>query len=1344
MDESGIQAVIRTLLLSDLVGSTRLVEELGDRRAAELFARHDRLARDLLPEYGGLEIDKTDGFLMLFQRPIDALLYAIEYHRKLAFLREESGFEIAARVGIHLGEVYLHENTAEDIRRGAKPLEVEGLAKPMAARIMSLAEGNQTLLTRGAFDLARRAAASGECPVEALSWLAHGAYLFKGVSEAVEVFEVGVEGEAPLSPPPDSEKVHRAGEEGGILGWRPSKGAEIPTRKRWQLEEQLGEGGFGEVWLAVHKKTGEKRVFKFCFDAGRLRSLQREVTLFRVMKESLGNRPDIARILDWNFEESPYFIETEFSEGGDLLQWLEGKGPAASVDIDLRLELLAQVADALAAAHSVGVLHKDIKPSNVLIRRDLEGEPKILLTDFGIGALMVDAGDLGITMAGMTFCESEATSSGTSLYMAPELFEGRPPSVQADMYSLGVLSYQLLSGHIHRALAPGWERDIDSEILREDLAAMVDGKPERRLADAGEAARRFRSLHQRQESREAELRKREDEEKLRKTLRRTRRRRKLVSIVAAALAVVALAMAFQAHRISVEARRAEREARTAEEVRGFLESLFEISDPESGKGKTVTAREVLDAGAAKIQTRLEGEPVMQARMMDVMGRAYLNLGLYAKARPLLEKASEIQERELGRDHPDRAGTLEEMARLQTRQGYADEALQTLDEALRIRKLGGQTAECGRVYSLLAEAQRARGRFDLALEAERKAEAAGKGKRGSGAGAARKLGKTQSAPLELEMSIDLLRPYDSYTVVASGVSLAGVGERGVDILDRRGLAAPVHENTAEDERILDSLPDGRFLVFSEGRVLLRYGSWIHHAPEDRTLADHVDPNEHWRFSQDGASVARFDSRHLQVYDITGLSPREILRRPFSEDAEVTRLVLDSRYCAWATRPNRLRVVSLDSKKLMLDRSFEGSVEFLALDDRRELLAVGGWMDEVYVIDLQAAVQDEIIRASGRCYGLEFLQDFPSLVIGRQGSLQVWRAGKGIAVDMAFPGEGLEIMGWVDGRILVQDFLQPRLLIFSYASFPLQRKLKIASAPIWAMVRGERRIYAGSADGSIIALDPGTLQLRSRKAHDQGVTELCVDGNHLVSASDDKTLAIWKLPGLEEDKRTKAHRYLVNALDLDLATSTLFSTSSDGSLKTWSWPALEEKRVFSISRVAKGAVWIDSNRGIGLLGSWDHHWYRLRRQDGEWISAGKESSVSQGTYRILEFTELGGALILGLYPSSLVFVDGMDGVSKNLPLPEGDFSWILDLGGGHFLLPGSWEVAEYRCRRENRQLSCSVTVAFQSDWGDMGAAAYLPEKGLVAAGSAAGEVALFNPEDLPRNPLMSFSLDLPSSR
>ncbi len=194
--------VVTTLLVSDLVGSTRLVEELGDRRAASLFQRHDRLARDLMHEHGGREIDKTDGFLLLFERTWSAVAYALAYHRVLADL------ELKARVGIHLGEVVLHRNLESDVRRGAKPLEVEGLAKPTAARLMSLAVGGQTLLTRAAYEVARRSSMDG-WHVDDLQWPDHGRYRFQGLAEAVEVFEVGSPERAPLIRPSGSKKVHR-------------------------------------------------------------------------------------------------------------------------------------------------------------------------------------------------------------------------------------------------------------------------------------------------------------------------------------------------------------------------------------------------------------------------------------------------------------------------------------------------------------------------------------------------------------------------------------------------------------------------------------------------------------------------------------------------------------------------------------------------------------------------------------------------------------------------------------------------------------------------------------------------------------------------------------------------------------------------------------------------------------------------------------------------------------------------------------------------------------------------------------------------------------------------------
>lgn len=212
---------IRTLLLNDLVDSTRLVERLGDARAAQIFEQHDRVARDLLQQTAGREIDKSDGFLMLFDRPIDAVRFALGYHAALAEMSEREGLAVSSRVGIHVGEVVLRVNPAEDIARGAKPLEVEGLAKATAARFMSLAGARQTLISRGVFDLARRATVGAEDLPEDLLWAEHGRYRMQGLDEPVEVFEVGVRGASALSTPKDTKKAKRVVEIGGRLsGWR--------------------------------------------------------------------------------------------------------------------------------------------------------------------------------------------------------------------------------------------------------------------------------------------------------------------------------------------------------------------------------------------------------------------------------------------------------------------------------------------------------------------------------------------------------------------------------------------------------------------------------------------------------------------------------------------------------------------------------------------------------------------------------------------------------------------------------------------------------------------------------------------------------------------------------------------------------------------------------------------------------------------------------------------------------------------------------------------------------------------------------------------------------------------
>lgn len=595
--EDSSRPVLKTLVLVDLVDSTKMVEKLGDVQGLEVARRHDRVARDILARYEGLEIDKTDGFLLLFERPADAVAFALDYQQAVMRLSQELDVELLARTGIHLGEVYLTRNRPADVARGAKPLEVEGLAKPMAARIAALAGGRQILLSAFAFDLARRGAVDGPLADENLEWLAHGRYLFKGIDEAVEIFEVGVRGLSPLRAPADSEKARRsvAISDEVTLGWRPAVGQTIPHRPHWRLEERRGEGGFGEVWRASHESTGEMRIFKFCFEADRLRALQREVTLFRLLKEALGHRDDIARVLDWNFDAAPYFLEAEYTEGGSLVEWCEHQGGLAAVPMATRLELLAQVADALAAAHSVGVLHKDVKPENVLVKTGRDGEPRAQLTDFGISRV-TDRDQLaakGITALGFTETRKStgSTSSGGTLrFMAPELLEGKPATIQADIYALGVMLFQSVVADFSRALSPSWRREVDDEILAEDIAYLADGTPSRRPTNAGEVARRLRSLDERRARLEAERRAAEKAEETREREERAHRRRRVAGTVAAFSLIIVSALAIQA----MHARR------QADRLRGQAEDLvsFMLGDLRA-KLEPVGRLDVLDSVAEK-------------------------------------------------------------------------------------------------------------------------------------------------------------------------------------------------------------------------------------------------------------------------------------------------------------------------------------------------------------------------------------------------------------------------------------------------------------------------------------------------------------------------------------------------------------------------------------------------------------------------------------------------------------------------------------------------------------------------------------------------------------------------
>lgn len=201
--------LLRTLVLCDLVDSTALVGRLGDQRAADLFRKHDRAVRDLLQAHGGREIDKTDGFLAMFDRPIQAVAFALDYQRRLKQLGEDERCPLTARVGIHVGDVLTWDNTPDDVAKGAKTTEVEGLVKPIASRLMQLALPGQILLSGVAYSLAHRAQGELGERLVAVRWRTHGRYQFKGIPDPIPVFEVGEEGRAPLKPPPWSGKAHR-------------------------------------------------------------------------------------------------------------------------------------------------------------------------------------------------------------------------------------------------------------------------------------------------------------------------------------------------------------------------------------------------------------------------------------------------------------------------------------------------------------------------------------------------------------------------------------------------------------------------------------------------------------------------------------------------------------------------------------------------------------------------------------------------------------------------------------------------------------------------------------------------------------------------------------------------------------------------------------------------------------------------------------------------------------------------------------------------------------------------------------------------------------------------------
>ena len=498
-------------------------------------------------------------------------------------------------------------------------------------------------------------------------------------------------------PGPATNLLERAGSESIAADAHAQNGRVIGA---WRLLRPLGTGGMGSVFL-VERSDGAFRTHAALKMLNPwLRgssSLERRFTLERQILSDL-KHPSIAALLDGGVTDDgvPYLV-MQYVEGVSITDFAR----IHNLDIERRLQLLLPVCRAVQHAHQNLVIHRDLKPGNILVTS--EGDPKLL--DFGIAKLLlsVDVRDAGANDA--------QTRLLTPQYASPEQLQNRAVTTASDVYSLGVILHELLTGMrpVHEsadasapptrpssAMLRAASSDIElpdaesrarwSQRLRGDLDTLVlkalASEPERRYATAAQLGDDIERYLQNKP-----LLARPDSLRYR-AAKFVRRHRAAVALGAAALILIvgaAILLAVLAVRLRDERDRAEREAHTAQRVSGFLESLFDGANPNQTQGAAPTLRDVLDRGARDVGEKLKDDPVVQARLFVLIADAYRQLEELAKGIAVAEKAVALRRTRAILEPSALAESLDSLGELRRRNAEYVEAEKLHREALALRR-----------------------------------------------------------------------------------------------------------------------------------------------------------------------------------------------------------------------------------------------------------------------------------------------------------------------------------------------------------------------------------------------------------------------------------------------------------------------------------------------------------------------------------------------------------------------------------------------------------------------------------------------------------------------------------